>query len=26
MTRAGQNALRFICIQDYAIQITLATL
>jgi len=25
MTRAGQNALRLICIQDYAIQITLAT-
>jgi len=26
MTRAGQNALRLICIQVYAIQITLATL
>jgi len=26
MTRAGQNAFRLICIQDNAIQITLATL
>jgi len=26
MTRAGQNALRLICIQDCVIQVTLATL